>query len=295
MTLGSLVETHGYWVLAVGCLVGGETILVLAGFAAHRGYLDPLAVVAIASVCGFLGDQFYFWMGRRHGASVLARWPSLASQTNRVNRLLDRFHVVAIIGVRFALWLADRRTSGCALPCSMPLGPCCGPASWRVSVGLLAKQPRSRSARSGIWKGGSCWVLLPAERLLGGSGEAACAEDDRHRQRARNPPSSAGGTHIEALCQDGGGSIWLRLPIRRGPSESIDRDRSRKVSSGQTARKPAPKVTAKVCGSAASALRINSLEGSLMIEWEWPKSYAKLLMRCRVLRMLWHAFTRLLH
>ena len=105
MTLGSLIEVHGYWVLAVGCLLEGETILVLAGFAAHRGYLDPLTVVAIASFCGFLGDQFYFWMGRRHGASVLARWPSLARQTNRVNRLLDRFHAVVIIGVRFAYGL----------------------------------------------------------------------------------------------------------------------------------------------------------------------------------------------
>jgi hypothetical protein len=28
------------------------------------------------------------------------------------------------------------------------------------------------------------------------------------------------------------------------------------------------KMTVKVCGAAASALRINSLEGSLMIEWE---------------------------
>jgi hypothetical protein len=43
------------------------------------------------------------------------------------------------------------------------------------------------------------------------------------------------------------------------------------------ARKPAPmlmpdrltvKMTVKVCGAAESALRINSLEASLMIEWE---------------------------
>ena len=30
------------------------------------------------------------------------------------------------------------------------------------------------------------------------------------------------------------------------------------------------KMTVKVCGAAASALRINCLEGLLMIEWEWP-------------------------
>jgi hypothetical protein len=58
--------------------------------------------------------------------------------------------------------------------------------------------------------------------------------------------------------------------------ESIDVDRSRKVSFGRTGRKPAPmlvlrtltvKLTANFCGPASGALRINSLESSLMIEW----------------------------
>lgn len=63
----------------------------------------------------------------------------------------------------------------------------------------------------------------------------------------------------------------------RAPQESIDLDRSRKVSFRRTARKPAPmllpdrltvKVTVKICDAAVMALRIKSLEGSLMIEWE---------------------------
>ena len=105
MSLGSLIEAHGYWMLAAGCLVEGETILVLAGFAAHRGYLDPVVVLGIASVAGFLGDQFYFWLGRRHGPAILARWPSVARQADRVHRLMDRYHAAVIIGVRFAYGL----------------------------------------------------------------------------------------------------------------------------------------------------------------------------------------------
>jgi membrane protein DedA with SNARE-associated domain len=105
MTLGTLIETHGYWMLAVGCLLEGETVLILAGFAAHRGYLNPVAVLAIASTAGFLGDQFYFWLGRRHGAAVLARWPALAQQAGRVQRLVTRYHEAVIIGLRFAYGL----------------------------------------------------------------------------------------------------------------------------------------------------------------------------------------------
>jgi membrane protein DedA with SNARE-associated domain len=100
-----LLQTHGYWVLAVGCLLEGETLLVLAGFAAHRGLLDPAAVVAIAATAGFVGDQAFFWLGRYRGAALIARWPLLARQSARVHRLVERWHEALIVGVRFAYGL----------------------------------------------------------------------------------------------------------------------------------------------------------------------------------------------
>lgn len=103
--LGGMIATYGYWLLALGCLLEGETLLLLAGFAAHRGHLDPFAVVAVASVAGFTGDQFYFWLGRRHGARVLARRPAWAHQAGRVQALMQRWDVAFIIGVRFAYGL----------------------------------------------------------------------------------------------------------------------------------------------------------------------------------------------
>ena len=71
-----LLQTHGYWILALGCLLEGETVLILAGYAAHRGLLDPVAVLAIALLSGFAGDPGFFWLGRRHGAGVIARRPA---------------------------------------------------------------------------------------------------------------------------------------------------------------------------------------------------------------------------
>jgi len=57
----------------------------------------------------------------------------------------------------------------------------------------------------------------------------------------------------------------------------IDLDRSRKVTFGRIARKPAPmlvpdtltvEMTVKIFEAATDSFQINSLEGSLMIEWE---------------------------
>ena len=141
MSLGSLIETHGYWVLALGCLLEGETVLVLAGFAAHRGYLNPFAVVGIATVAGFLGDQAYFWLGRRHGPWVMARWPRLARQAARVQTLLTRFQNAAIVGIRFAygLRIAGPIVFGTLdIPASkFALFNALGALIWAVAIGAL--------------------------------------------------------------------------------------------------------------------------------------------------------------
>jgi membrane protein DedA with SNARE-associated domain len=105
MNLGALIETHGYWALAAGCALEGETMLVLAGLAAQRGYLDPFAVVAIASTMGFASDQLFFWLGRWRGMALLSRWPSIAVKAGRVHALVERYHATVIIGVRFAYGL----------------------------------------------------------------------------------------------------------------------------------------------------------------------------------------------
>jgi membrane protein DedA with SNARE-associated domain len=105
MDLHDLISTHGYWILTLGCLAEGETLLVLAGFAASRGTLDIFAVIGIAAVAGFLGDQFFFWLGRKHGSAVLRRFPSVAQQSERVFRLIERYQSWVIVGVRFAYGL----------------------------------------------------------------------------------------------------------------------------------------------------------------------------------------------
>lgn len=105
MNLADLVGTHGYWVLGVGCFLEGETLLVLAGFAAHRGYLNIGAVIALAAVAGFAGDQAAFWLGRRHGAAMLARFPSIERRAQQIQRLVTRYPSLSVIGVRFAYGL----------------------------------------------------------------------------------------------------------------------------------------------------------------------------------------------
>jgi membrane protein DedA with SNARE-associated domain len=73
----------------------------MAGFAAYRGYLDLEKVILIALFAGFLGDQLYFFLGRRHGRDILTRFPTLKPRVERVDTLLRRYHLLLIPGIRF--------------------------------------------------------------------------------------------------------------------------------------------------------------------------------------------------
>lgn len=101
MTLTQLVADYGYLAVFAGALLEGETVLLLAGFAAHQGYLSFPWIVLIAFCGGTLGDQLWFFMGRRYGTALLKRFPQLTPATQQVNRLMLRFQVGMIIGVRF--------------------------------------------------------------------------------------------------------------------------------------------------------------------------------------------------
>jgi membrane protein DedA with SNARE-associated domain len=101
VTLSALIAQFGYPAVFIGCFLEGETVLVLAGFAAHLGYLSLPAVIAIAAVAGFCGDQTFFEVGRRFGPRVFDRWPVLARARPRVERVVARFGAYAAFGLRF--------------------------------------------------------------------------------------------------------------------------------------------------------------------------------------------------
>jgi membrane protein DedA with SNARE-associated domain len=101
MDLAGLIDSYGYLAVFIGAFLEGETILALAGLAANRGYLDFLTVVGVAMVAGFLGDQFYFFLGRHHGARILARFPQWEQRAVRFDALLSRWHAPLIVGIRF--------------------------------------------------------------------------------------------------------------------------------------------------------------------------------------------------
>lgn len=101
MNLPGLIEQYGYWAVLGGTLLEGESVLLLAGFAAHRGYLDLPTVVGVAIIGSFIGDQAFFFLGRYQGTKLLNRFPRYSVQVAVAQEKLARYHTPLILAMRY--------------------------------------------------------------------------------------------------------------------------------------------------------------------------------------------------
>lgn len=141
MSLESIVETFGYPAVLAGTFFEGETILVIGGFAAHRGYLQLHWVILCAFVGSLCSDQLAFLLGRKYGVAMLDRRPHWRARAATVERLLHRHQTWIILGFRFLYGLRNVTpfvlgSSGIALRRFQILNVI-GAALWATGVGVL--------------------------------------------------------------------------------------------------------------------------------------------------------------
>jgi membrane protein DedA with SNARE-associated domain len=106
-----LLHKYGYLAVFVGTFLEGETILVMAGFFAERGYMDVYVVAGIAALGAYIGHVFWFWLGRRYGVRILDRFPRMKQHFGRGIRMFERYGAWAIV---ITQWLYGLRIT-CAV------------------------------------------------------------------------------------------------------------------------------------------------------------------------------------
>jgi len=101
MDLQSIIENYGYAAIFIGTFIEGETVLILAGLAAHQGYLVLTWVILAAFMGSLCGDQLFFYLGRKHSQTILPRHPRWKTKAEKVHKLMDRFQTPVILFFRF--------------------------------------------------------------------------------------------------------------------------------------------------------------------------------------------------
>ncbi|MFQ5896499.1 MAG: DedA family protein [Nitrospinota bacterium] len=92
---------YGYLFIFFGTFVEGETVLVLAGFLAFRGYWPLAAAVFFGALGAFTGYLTLYALGRWQGERVLARLHALRRHRPRLQRLLQRYGFLSIFVAQF--------------------------------------------------------------------------------------------------------------------------------------------------------------------------------------------------
>ena len=103
--LQHFLQEFGYLALFLGTFFEGETVLVLAGFLAFRGYMDIKMVMLVAFLGSYAGDQLWYFLGRRHGRKLLARKPRWQTMGDRALGHIRRHPDLWVLGFRFVYGL----------------------------------------------------------------------------------------------------------------------------------------------------------------------------------------------
>jgi membrane protein DedA with SNARE-associated domain len=101
MWLPDLIQDYGYLALFIGTFMEGETILVLAGLAAHQGYLELKWVFPVAFIGTFISDQLFFHLGHKKGRQFVMSRPKWKRRAERIQPLLDKYQTLIVIGFRY--------------------------------------------------------------------------------------------------------------------------------------------------------------------------------------------------
>ncbi|WP_411698800.1 DedA family protein [Helicobacter aurati] len=85
------VEDWGYLILFCWSILEGEWGLLLAGIAAHQGYLNVYWCIFIAGLGGFTGDQIYFYIGRLNKTYVQRKFRNQRRKFALASSLMKKY------------------------------------------------------------------------------------------------------------------------------------------------------------------------------------------------------------
>jgi membrane protein DedA with SNARE-associated domain len=98
-----ILAQYGLIAVFIGTFLEGEIVVIAGGLLARLGFLAVPMVAATAFVATFLGDQFFFYLGRKKGTEFLEKrgrkhWRMRAQ---KVHDLIHDHHYKILFGYRF--------------------------------------------------------------------------------------------------------------------------------------------------------------------------------------------------
>jgi len=82
--ISPLLSQYGLWIVFIGMLVEGTTVILLSGVFCHMGILPVEQTIIVAIIGAAIGDQAWFYMGRNYAQKVLSKFTGLNKQVAKI-------------------------------------------------------------------------------------------------------------------------------------------------------------------------------------------------------------------
>lgn len=107
---------YAYLAAALWAFFEGETfVLAAAALGAATGAVNPLLLMGCAWIGAFLGDQTWFYLGRRYGKGALRRVPGVDARIATARALLERHGTLFVLSFRFLYGVRNVAAAVCGL------------------------------------------------------------------------------------------------------------------------------------------------------------------------------------
>lgn len=94
----------------------GETFVLLASALGHAtGLVNPWILMFTVWIGSFLGDQCWFYLGRRYGVRVVKRIPGAEAKVAKAIDFVERFGAAFILSFRFAYGIRNVASVACGM------------------------------------------------------------------------------------------------------------------------------------------------------------------------------------
>jgi membrane protein DedA with SNARE-associated domain len=104
LDIEKLIVEYQAWFYGITFLwtfLEGESFVIIAGAASFKGHLDIYLLILAAWIGSFCGDQLYFFLGRRFGRRILARFPRFEGGVQIALDMLHKYHTFFILTYRY--------------------------------------------------------------------------------------------------------------------------------------------------------------------------------------------------
>lgn len=94
-------EKYGYWIVFIGAIFEGESIILAASAMAYLGVLSIVNVIFFSFLGSMISDQICFLIGYKFGDKFLEKFPKMKKHHQKIVDFLNRFQNLFIFGFRF--------------------------------------------------------------------------------------------------------------------------------------------------------------------------------------------------